>query len=283
RIETVSSRLEGLSKRVDHKASASATERALEQKADKSTLRTALKSKADRSDLSSIEASAASLLDASRERAATVAAFERNLPASTAAAAAATASLRLRADGHDRALARLEAAALANKTASMSSAAEAVERAGPGRDLSCGCERELRRVGRRLERVEGGLAAVAKASAGAVARAAEMADAIERHRKRRGGGGTADDKAKVFANAVEALTRRERTWEPSRQLETMQQLVDNGVSAVAKESTAYATAAMADRLSVFEREVQGTLSDFSHRLADQDGANAAAAAAAAAA
>ncbi|CAN0157802.1 unnamed protein product, partial [Pylaiella littoralis] len=143
RIETVSSGLDNLRKRVDHKASASATERALEHKADKSMLGAALESKADRADLSAIESSVASLLIVSRERAATAtatatataAALERNNVAVAAAAAAATAAvaetsshsaaaaaaadaaapLRLRADGHDQALGRLSAAVAAVK------------------------------------------------------------------------------------------------------------------------------------------------------------------------
>ncbi|CAM9347974.1 unnamed protein product [Ectocarpus sp. 8 AP-2014] len=260
RIETISSGLEGLSKRVDHKASASATERALEDKADKasgsgiacSVLVAALKSKADRADLSAIENSATSLLEVSRERA-----------AAAAAATAASASLRLRADGHDKALARLTAAAAAaaaneQKKSSGDKRAEEEEEAARRR-----CEKGFRRIAKRVDSVEGGLVALATASASLAARAANTADAVERDRERSQG------KAESITDAVRALEGRLEEWEPSCQLEAVQRLVDNQVSAaVAKESTADAAAA---RLSALEREVRGILSELSDRPADRSG------------
>ncbi|CBN79016.1 hypothetical protein Esi_0165_0045 [Ectocarpus siliculosus] len=264
RIETISSGLEGLSKRVDHKASASATERALENKADKSVLIAALKSKADRADLSAIEASAASLLEVSRERA-----------AAAAAATAAAASLRLRADGHDKALARLTAAAAAAAAANEQKKSSGDKRAAEEEAAWRRCEKGFRRIAKRVDSVEGGLAALATASASLAARAAKTADAVERDRERSQG------KAESITDAVRALEGRLEEWEPSCQLEAVQRLVDNQVSAaVAKESTADAAAA---RLSALEREVRGILSELSDRPADRSGPTAAAAAAAAAA
>eukprot|EP00752_Nemacystus_decipiens_P010476 g9334.t1 len=279
RIETVSSRLEELTRRVDHKASAKATERALEDKMDKSLLRTALDSKADRADLKAIEVSASSLLESSRERAAAAAALERKVAAAAAVAETATrsataaATLERRADGHDKALARLSV----EVAAGASTAAAERAKGGGGR---CGCERELRRTGRRLARVEGGLSAVATASAGAAERTTRTADALEERCRKR-----VEGEVGTLAVAVEALAERVREWEPLPHLEAVQQLVDSRVSraeASAKESTARAAAALAERLSTFERQVQGILSEFSHTLASRDaGASVDAAAAAA--
>ncbi|CAM9287093.1 unnamed protein product, partial [Ectocarpus sp. 4 AP-2014] len=257
RIETISSGLEGLSKRVDHKASASATERALEAKADKasgsgiacSVLIAALKSKADRADLSTIKASAASLLEVSRERAATA-----------AAATAAAASLRLRADGHDKALARLTAAVAEAANEKKSSGDKRAKEDEAARRR---CEKEFRRIAKRMESVERGLAALATASASLAARAAKTAAAVERDRERFQG------KAESITDVVRALEERVEEWEPCRQLEAVQQLVDNQVSAaVAKEGTADAATA---RLSALEREVRGILSELSDGSADRSG------------
>ncbi|CAM9683565.1 unnamed protein product [Ectocarpus sp. 13 AM-2016] len=253
RIETISSGMEGLSKRVDHKASASATERALEAKADKASGSAALKSKADRADLSAIEASATSLLEVSRERV-----------VAAATATAATTSLRLRADGHDKALTRLTAAVAAAANEKKSSGDKRAEEEEVARRR---CEKGFRRIAKRLESVEGGLAALATASASLAARAAKTADAVERDRERSQG------KAESITDAVRALEGRLEEWEPSRQLEAVQRLVDNQVSeAVAKERTADAAAA---RLSALEREVRGILSELSDRPADRSGPAAA--------
>ncbi|CAM9987364.1 unnamed protein product, partial [Scytosiphon promiscuus] len=180
RIETLSSRLEGLSKRVDHKASASATERALDLKADKvPTTRLRRGAANGRMRQISVETgrnSAGSALISPEWR------RHARQPSNTLGSSKNT---QLRADGHDQALARLEAAAAADRAARSKSTAEGAERGGGGRDRRSCCARGLRGVGRRLDRVEGALAAVATASAGAVARAAKTADAVERHRKRR--------------------------------------------------------------------------------------------------
>ncbi|CAN0518423.1 unnamed protein product, partial [Ectocarpus sp. 12 AP-2014] len=83
-------------------------------------------------------------------------------------------------------------------------------------------------------------------------------------------------KVKSITDAVRALEGRLEEWEPSRQLEAVQRLVDNQASAaVAKESTADAAAA---RLSALEREVRGILSELSDRPADRSGPAAAVAA-----
>ncbi|CAN0419447.1 unnamed protein product [Ectocarpus sp. 12 AP-2014] len=254
RIETISSGLEGLSKRVNHKASASATERALEAKADKasgsgiacSVLIAVLKSKADRADLSAIEASAASLLEISRER------------------AAAAASLRLRADDHDKALARLTAAVAAAANEKKSSGDKRAKEKEAARRR---CEKEFRRITKRMESVERGLAALASASASLAARAAKTADAVERDRE------SSQGKADSITDAARVLEGRLEEWEPSRQLEAVQRLVENQVSAaVAKKSTADAAAA---RLSALEREVRRILSERSDRPADRSGPAAA--------
>ncbi|CAN0157735.1 unnamed protein product, partial [Pylaiella littoralis] len=142
------------------------------------------------------------------------------------------------------------------------------------------CEKELRRAAKRLERVEGGLAAVATASMTAASRAVRSADAAERCRRR--DRQTAEGEVGAVADAVRALAEREREREASsRQLEAVEQLVDSRVStAVAKESSAFINAALVQRLSNFEREVRGILSEFSRKLAaDQDAAAAALAAA----
>ncbi|CAN0198893.1 unnamed protein product, partial [Ectocarpus fasciculatus] len=175
-----------------------------------SVLIAALKSKADRADLSAIEASAASLLEVSRERA-----------AAAAAATAAAASLRLRADGHDKTLARLTAVlatADKKKLSGDKRATEEEEEAARRR-----CEKGFRRMAKRLEGVEGGLAALATASAALAARAAKTADAVERDR------GRSQGKAESIMDAIRALEGRLEKWEPSRQLEAVRQLVDSQV------------------------------------------------------
>ncbi|CAN0410268.1 unnamed protein product, partial [Laminaria digitata] len=154
RIESVSSGLVELSRRLNLKTDAKAAERALDAKVDKSTLSAALDSKADRTDLSAIENSTTSLLAASNERA--------TIAATTAAAtAAATAA------DHKKDLAAAVAAASAHASARFNSRADGLDMKVAGLAASIertreGCrsarEKNRRGAGRRMERVEVGLA-----------------------------------------------------------------------------------------------------------------------------